>query len=188
MSTFHLRSFTGIQEHLNVNLWSIESKRRRGLLNKYRCLKEVQSGMTKKGRPNEGLWNEFNIKNLHLSSPGSGIHRLISTSEVEYCTFHEGSKILHSVRWYQYCGMAKQPEEGGIWDGERTGASFGTGTRFRHEGGVAVTRWYNLHWIHPGRSCSCAVSLQRWHPAWQPTELRLGDVQEVGAGNKHKQR
>lgn len=32
--------------------------------------------------------------------------------------------------------MAKQPEEGGVWDGERTGASFGTGTRFRHEGGV----------------------------------------------------
>jgi len=26
MSTFHLRSFTGIQEHLNVNLWSIQSK------------------------------------------------------------------------------------------------------------------------------------------------------------------
>lgn len=32
--------------------------------------------------------------------------------------------------------MAKQPEEGGVWDGGRTGASFGTGTRFRHEGGV----------------------------------------------------
>lgn len=32
--------------------------------------------------------------------------------------------------------MAKQPEEGGVWDGERTGASFGMGTRFRHEGGV----------------------------------------------------
>lgn len=67
-------------------------------MNKYRCLKEVQSGMTKKVRPNEGLWNEFNIKNLHLSSPGSGVHHLISTSEVEYCTFQEGSKILHSVR------------------------------------------------------------------------------------------
>lgn len=61
---------------------------------------------------------------------------LISRSEVEYCTFNEGSKILHSVRWYQYCGMAKQPEEGGIWDGGRTGASFGTGTRFRHGGGL----------------------------------------------------
>lgn len=32
--------------------------------------------------------------------------------------------------------MAKQPEEGGIWDGGRTGASFGTGTRFRHDEGV----------------------------------------------------
>lgn len=32
--------------------------------------------------------------------------------------------------------MAKQPEEGGVWDGGRTGASFGTGARFRHEGGV----------------------------------------------------
>lgn len=32
--------------------------------------------------------------------------------------------------------MAKQPEEGGVWDGGRTGASFGAGTRLRHEGGV----------------------------------------------------
>lgn len=66
--------------------------------------------------------------------------------------------------------MAKQPEEGGIWDGGRTGASSGMGTWFRHEEGAAVTRWYNLHWIHPGRSYSCAVPLQHWHLAWQPAE------------------
>lgn len=84
--------------------------------------------MTKEVRPNEESWNEFyDIKNLHLSSPGSGIHHLISRSEVEYCTFHEGSKILHSVRWYQYCGMAKQPEEGGVWDGIELGHHLGWG-------------------------------------------------------------
>lgn len=32
--------------------------------------------------------------------------------------------------------MAKQPEEGAVWDGEETGASFGMGTRIRHEGDV----------------------------------------------------
>lgn len=37
-----------------------------------------------------------------------------SISAVEYCTFR-GSTIVHSVRCYQYCGAAKQPEEGGVW-------------------------------------------------------------------------
>lgn len=73
--------------------------------------------------------------------------------------------------------MAKQPEEGGLWEGEE----LDEGIRFRHEGAVAVTRWYNLHWIHPRKSYSCAVSLQHWHPAWQPAELHSGDVQEVVA-------
>lgn len=37
-------------------------------MSKYRCLKEVRSGMTKEVRPNGESWNEFyNIKNLHLS-------------------------------------------------------------------------------------------------------------------------
>lgn len=32
--------------------------------------------------------------------------------------------------------MAKQPEEGGVWDRGRTGASSGMGMPFRHEEGV----------------------------------------------------
>lgn len=48
---------------------------------------------------------------------------------MEYCTFQEGSKILHSIRWYQYCGMAKQPVETGLWDGWA-----GEGTKGYHLG------------------------------------------------------
>lgn len=40
-------------------------KRRPGLQNKYRCLEEVQSGMTTEVRPNEEIWNEFyDVKNF----------------------------------------------------------------------------------------------------------------------------
>lgn len=153
-------------------------------MNKYRCLKEVQSGMTKEFRPNEELWNEFyDVKNLHLSSPGSGIHHLISRSEVEYCTFTRALKYYIPLGDISIVAWPSSLKREAYGMGEELGHHLGRGTWFRHEG-LAVTRWYNHHRIHPGRSYSFAVSLQRWHPAWQPAELHWGDVQEEGVGWK----
>lgn len=172
--------FTGMQEQLDVICDPLDQKETRSLVTNTGGWKRFKLEW-REIWPIEELWNElYDIKNLHLSSLSSGVHHLISWSEVEYCTFHKGSKILHSVRWYQYCGMAKQPEEGGIWDGGRPGASFGTGTWFRHEGqvedlllpdGITSTgstqeevilalRHYNIGTLH-GSQLSCIGGMSR---------------------------
>lgn len=53
-------------------------------------------------------------------------------------------------------------------------------------GGLAVTRWCNLHWSHQRTSYSCAASLQHWRPAWRPAEQRWEGVQEVGAAAEER--
>lgn len=85
-------------------------------------LVEFQYGVTEKGSIS---MEDYGMGFLQAVVVVFFFNRLISKSEVEYCTFHKGSKILHSVRWYQYCGMAKQPKEGGVWDGGVTGVSLG---------------------------------------------------------------